>query len=186
MIGRVYVNELAPGKVSMDFSARPAHILYDDNPYGFAYGKTLEHLGIGHQRVGDRTLLLNGNIGEIQANVPGLHRHIGLIARYGAQRERETRFPSMHREAIGRILGKLTQETLIDLPEDSSFTKVSAVITRPFAEEANDPMELFYMHMNGGEPWWLEADQGEPEEIKTARDAHAAERAAAIFTFLEQ
>ena len=148
----MYINELSDSDVLIELSSSPSEILDSSAPYGFAYSKTIEHLGLDRHDVGHNSVIIHGSTEAVLSNLSNLHRHIGLIARYGS--EKADFWRRHNRDWIGRMLGDLTQRTLPGLPKDTGFTEVVARITRPFAESANDDNEAFDV-LYGRTPWWL-------------------------------
>ncbi|HVX24116.1 MAG TPA: hypothetical protein VG992_02105 [Candidatus Saccharimonadales bacterium] len=175
MFGRVYVNEIAPQAVSMDFSIRPATALHGADPIGFAYLKTLQHLEIEHEITQGRVLLATGNTVAIKQSLPRLQRHIGLIARYSAKLEETSMFRKYTRDYVGRTLGKLTQQTIAELADNTPFRETLSAITYPFADAASDPNELFFM-VNDQQPWWF----------RNAHEDRLRERELAIALFIAE
>lgn len=182
MIGRVYVNEIAPQAVVLDFSVWPSNILNRKKSYGFAYLKTLEQLGIRTEVLPTGcTALLEGNTADVKQQLPRLQMHIGLIARYGASLEDSWQKDTQ--EDLSRILGELTQHTLRDIPADTPFSETGSAITMPFADAANDPKELFYM-VQGGKPWWYEPSPHYQSGHEASRQTEWDLRAEHIASFL--
>lgn len=152
MIGRVYINEVGSDKVWMEMSSWPSAILSPDDPLGFAYLKTLEHLDISHQAVPETNVsLLQGSMETTRPHISRLHNHIGVIARYGAARTNGFQ-QKWTRDFIGRTLGNLTED-LSAQPDSLPFSSLLHRITQPFAEAANDPKEIFYM-IHDQLPFW--------------------------------
>jgi len=172
MIGRVFVNEIAPDAVALDFSTWPGEILRPETPYGFAYLKTLDALSIRREVVndtGNRTALLAGDAPTVQKNLRKLRGSIGLIARYGAALD----YPGS-RQYTRDDIGRSINDILLDLgvmPTDTPFAAIASRITKPFADAANDPKESFYM-IPRQLPWWL-------------GEAALGERAARIAAFID-
>ena len=165
MIGRMYVNELTSSATAIDFSWWPGQILDKEKvAEGFAYHKVLELLGIRSEAVSDsRTMLLAGDTVAIKGRAPQLRRHIGLIARFGAEKELPM-YRDGTRDQIGRHLGRLV-DWLRVLPDDTPFVTVAKAVTAPFARDVNDPKELFEI-IPGGRPWWFAPETpDEPRQI---------------------
>ena len=93
--------------VTVDLSAGIASLEDTETCYGWAYAKTVEHLGLTStvEPPDDGMwgrLRIEGSTDDIRKNIPNLSGHIGLIARYSAERK----YGSKHeKQWIGRILG---------------------------------------------------------------------------------
>ncbi len=154
MRSSVYINEAAPQAVTMDFSASPAELMYSDQCYGFAFMKAIEHLGLDAQVDPEPELYcrlrVEGSVESIKGHVPQLQRHIGLIARYGAELRGGT-LPRFNRDWIGRTLGDLVQRKLPTLSEDTSLLYAMGIIVDPFVNMTNDDGARIYYGRYPGE-----------------------------------
>ena len=148
MRSSIYINELVPGVATIDFSLSPSALVDEETCYGFAFMKTLEHLGIAYQVEkgirGLHRLNLSGSQERIGSNLPRLQQEIGMIARDGAERihgiGRE-----FERRWIVKILGDLAQYGLAEMSEDAPFTWLAGAIAEPFAAATNDEgVSIYY------------------------------------------
>ncbi len=153
MRSSVYIQETGAETVQVDTTASPAILTNPDTWYGFAFTKTAEHLGLEIQEVpsgqSSGSWEIKGTTAIVQENLPKLQRHIGLIARYGAQRELASGWT---RDVIGRTLGELVQRSLPALPEDATLMRTAGVLIDPFANLTNnDGCALYYART----PHWI-------------------------------
>ncbi len=144
----IYINETSPTTARLDFSASPSDLANTETCYGFAYQKTLEHLGVDCEAAPRSpsygSLMVEGSPDAIKSNIPDLQRHIGVIARYAAER----RYGSAHDRAwIGGILGRLVQNELPAMPEGASFLRSMGIIAAPFGHAVipgHDILRIYY------------------------------------------
>lgn len=137
MRSSIYINQISPEHVTWDSSLSPQEIMSEKNGVGFSFLKTAEHLGMKIEKEdinGYRWPIYNiyGSVEGIKRNNADLQRHIGLIARYGAESGR------VNRDWLGRILGKLVQETIPAFDEETSLANAVAEVSYPFADLTND------------------------------------------------
>jgi hypothetical protein len=177
MRGRVYINAQAPENVTMDFSASPSELATSETCYGFALNKTLEHLGLDSE-VGlnpelSGQLIVAGSVDTIRDHTSELQRHIGLIARYSKEQENGY---SHDQEWVGRILGRLVQQSIPRLSKDTSLMRAMGVIVEPFADAVcRDGVLIHYArHASAGDDGQkhdtVKAEDGTPLGIFSAKD----------------
>ncbi len=147
MRSSIYINERGPNIVSLDFSASPSELIDKESMNGFAFQKTLEHLGLEATVNSDAAMWsrldVTGSVETIRQRIPVLQKHIGLIARYSADRSKNL-WPQHERKNIGSILGKLVQRDLPELPEDASILRAIGLIVEPFADKTNNDGVVVY------------------------------------------
>lgn len=156
MRSSLYVTESEPGHVVVDMSGSPQALFSPDTVTGFSLGKTIEHLGIEmtEEIVPDSRfskMHLVGDIDTLKRNVDDLHRHIGLIARFGAQQRNAA---AWDRDYLGRTLGHITDFMIPGLASDASFKQTMGRIVYLFADMTNDDgVAIFYDRIA---PWRLD------------------------------
>ena len=166
MRSSIYLNQLSPEHLTWDASRSPQQLADVDSAIGFTFLKTLEHLGLRHeveitsQEVEEEGLPiyydptpplyhLHGSVEQMKSEVMSLQRHIGLIARYGAELSDYSR--DFHKGMFGRMLGKIVQETVPNFKEDEQLYSAFAKIIYPFASYTNDDGVLIF---HGEIPEW--------------------------------
>lgn len=153
---------------------------------GFAFLKTLQHLGLDYHRVEDLpgftdnpsgsplewrgALHVEGTTRSIKENIGGLHRHIGLIARCGTAKESSPYLRGMLSEELGRSMGVLATQTLLVMDENTPFTKSVKTILNPFAEYCGDESPQITV---GAKPYWRYTET-ERQEYFLARGGKVA------------
>lgn len=153
MQGRIYIRETGPDQVTMDMTASPSELAYKERAQGFAFQKTLEHLGLDAsdpaKHLGLGALQIEGTVNGVRDNIGQLQKHIGVIARYSGQKA-----DSWHKyqeDFVGRTLGKLVQKDLPNLPENATLMRVIGMVADPFAQETNDDgVQIYYAR----QPHW--------------------------------
>ncbi|TAH36667.1 hypothetical protein EYC59_00630 [Candidatus Saccharibacteria bacterium] len=157
MRSSIYIQETGPDTVQVDTTASPAQLTNPDTWYGFTFTKTAQHLGLDihdvPEPVSSGCWEVRGSTAKAQENIPNLQRHIGLIARYGAERRQGGRWA---RDYIGRILGELVQHRLPGLPEDATLMRTVGVLLNPLADATNDDgCALYYART----PHWVNRNE---------------------------
>jgi hypothetical protein len=157
MQAHIYINEVAPDTAVMDFSPGVTQLKSKDAGYGFAFLKTLEHLDLSYeeaeQEQGPSLLQVSGSVEQAVASLPDLQRHIGLIARYSAEKTGQ-RFD---REWIGRTLGKLTQKEIPALSDSTPFRHLVGTLVTPFSQAIKDDGTC--VHMDCVSSWRMTPEQ---------------------------
>lgn len=143
MTSSIYINQTEPNTAIMDFSYSPAVLTNKETCYGFAFQKTLEQLGLEYEVNPEITwfgqMIVAGNMETIKSNIPRLQRHIGIIARYGAEKGGlGSSSISQNRRFIGRTLGILTQRILPELSISAPLPQALAEISYPLADNTNN------------------------------------------------
>lgn len=158
--------------VTIDLSAGVAGLDDPETCYGWAYSKTIEHLGLegAVEPPADGLwgrLRVEGTVDDVRANIPNLSGHIGLIARYGSERSGGYS-PSRDREWIGRKLGVLTRRKLPEMPEGTSLMRAMGIITAPFADATiDDGLTVYYAR---GRSTVVHGEDGKPLGPYSVRD----------------
>lgn len=150
---RINVNEAgSPHAVVVDFHNAAWQLLDREQPYGFAFQKTAEHLGLEptiRETDSVQRLYLYGSTESVKTHLHDLHRHIGIIAHTGARMAKY--FQQHERDHLGRILGGLTQDSLPNVPDDATLMRTVGVMSYPFVDAvSSDLTEVYYAR----KPYW--------------------------------
>lgn len=156
MQGSIYIRETGPNAVTMDMTASPSELAYKETAQGFAFQKTLEHLGLQlsdpAEHLGHGALKVEGDFDTVRQNVGQLQRHIGVIARYSSQKADS--WHKYQQDFVGRTLGHFVQKDLPALPDNTTLMRVVGMAAEPFAQETNDNgVAIVYARL----PHWTEA-----------------------------
>lgn len=149
MKGSIYINNISSDEAGIDTSYSPGVIMQRGTTIGFAYLKTLEHLGIEY-RVNklEGHLIVRGSINRTRKHLQKLHRNIEIISQYAAEinngpgtgLSRE-----WDRQEIQKILKTLVKKVIPALPEETSVGELVGIITQHFAGLINsDGIDIYY------------------------------------------
>lgn len=149
MRGSIYINNHngEPEHVTLSPSASPTALMHGNNPYGFAWQKMLDILGLEHGYDGYGTDGSNlyhvlGSVAEAVRNRQKIESTIGVIAQLAATK---SEYGYMDRPQIARLLGAISTQYLPNTGEDIEFKHFIGNITGPFAEFTNpDGVVLYY------------------------------------------
>jgi hypothetical protein len=143
---KVCINEAGPSAVTVDFASAANWLIDSGRSYGYAYHKTLEHLGVEELTatpIVEADLVLAGSVASIKDHIPNLEQNIGQIAQLSTATDPKG-FP-VSGEYINRTLGLLTQRTIPELPDNATLMRAIGVITMPFADAVStDDTRIYY------------------------------------------
>jgi hypothetical protein len=171
MIGRLFINELTNNDALIDLSMWPSRILDERNPYGFAFKKTVQHLGMSRRDIDHRSSILSGSTEFILTNTDILRAHIGMIARIGA--DRAEFYKAFVENDISRSLANITDKFLPIVTSEVEFSEVVELITAPFADAANKSGEAFRI-THGQQPYWIVDDPESATRRQLLMDEYAS------------